>query len=131
MNVMHSVCIHVIRKAAAAADPGNDHNIFSWNPQSGHDLLNLCQNGIISATGAPAYFLIGSKIFRGKNRLRGSCCFAHNNKFSTKLAFMRQCMFCAALCRRIPVCQRTKPFVYYSADYLLSFRTFNCQNHCT
>ena len=74
MNAMHAIGIHVVREAAATADTGNDRDIFPGDAKRGHDLLHLRQDGVISAAGAPAYFLVSYKILRGKRDGIGHCC---------------------------------------------------------
>ena len=77
VNRVHTICIHIIRKPAAAANTRYNHNIFFGNANARHNLLHLRQYGIIAATGAPAYFLVGGKIFRGKNGQYRGRCFTH------------------------------------------------------
>lgn len=71
---VHAVRIHIIWEAAAAADSGDDHNIFFGDPQSGHDLLYLRQDGIVAAARAPAYFLVTREILC---RQRRGCSYTH------------------------------------------------------
>ena len=71
MNAVHAKRVHVIRKTAAATNAANDGNVFLRNAQVGHHPLYLCQYAVIAATGTPAYFLVGCKIFCGK---LGGCC---------------------------------------------------------
>src|SRR5690606_22588388 len=63
---MHSVGVHVIRKAAAATDSRYDHDIFARNVQCWHYLLHLREYGVIPTTGTPTHFLIGGEVFRGE-----------------------------------------------------------------
>src|SRR5688572_4942965 len=83
MDRVHTIRVHIIGEAAAAADTGNDYDVFLRNTQTRHNLLHLCQNGIVSATGAPAYFLVGGKIFW---RQSGCCSFTHRYIITAKLS---------------------------------------------
>ena len=68
VNGVHPECIHVIGETAAAADTGDKHDVFLRDSQAGHHFLYLGQDGIISASGTPAHFLVGGKIFGGQGR---------------------------------------------------------------
>src|SRR6202043_3626340 len=59
--------IHVVRKAARAADPGNNDKLFARNPQLRKNGLHCGENSVISAAGTPADFLVRLKILLGKN----------------------------------------------------------------
>src|SRR5690349_2559725 len=67
MNGVESKRIHVVRKTARAADSRNNDELLAGNSQLGKDSLDRGQNGIISAAGAPADFLVGLKIFFRQN----------------------------------------------------------------
>src|SRR5688572_19671510 len=75
MDGMHTIGIHIIGKAAAAANAGNYNNIFAGYTKGRHHFLYLGQDGIITATRAPAYFLVGDKILGGKGW--DCCCITH------------------------------------------------------
>src|SRR5450432_4146531 len=62
MDGMHAIGIHVIRETAAAADTRNDNNIFPGYTHCWHHFLHLRKYRIITATRAPAYFLVSDKI---------------------------------------------------------------------
>src|SRR4051812_26206480 len=59
MDGMHAISIHIIREPAAAADSGYNDNVFFRNANTGHDLLDLRKNGVVTTTRAPAHFLVG------------------------------------------------------------------------
>ncbi len=63
--------VHVIRKAAGAADAGNDHEIFAAHAEFGKHRLHRGENGVVAAAGAPADFLVGLKIFSCEGRQSG------------------------------------------------------------
>ena len=79
MNGMHTIGIHIIRKPAAATNAGNNNNIFARNTDLRHYFLNLRKNGIISTSGAPAHFLVSSKIF-GRQRNGNGATLIMDNK---------------------------------------------------
>src|SRR5256885_13843776 len=72
MNGVKSEGIHVIRKAARAADSRNNYKIFALKPQLGEDRLHCRQDGVITAARAPTDLLIRLKIFFCERR-RQSC----------------------------------------------------------
>src|SRR5258707_14220050 len=63
--------VHVIRKAAGAADAGNDHEIFAAHAEFGEHGLHRGENGVVAAAWAPAHFLVGLKIFSCEGRESG------------------------------------------------------------
>src|SRR5580704_12669097 len=69
---MHPIGVHVIWKPAAAADTRYNHDVLPGYSQRRHYLLDLGKDRIVAATRAPAYFLVGSEILRGEDRL--DCC---------------------------------------------------------
>ena len=60
-----AVSIHVIGETARAADPRNEYDILSRNPNFGQDFLHLGQDRIVAAAWAPAHLLIGDEILTG------------------------------------------------------------------
>ena len=68
VNRVKAERIHVVREAAGAADARNHHEFFARDAQLRKYGLHRGQNGVVAATGAPADFLIGLKIFLGQNR---------------------------------------------------------------
>jgi hypothetical protein len=78
MYGMHAIGVHIVWEPAATADTGNDDDILPGNSQGRHYLLDLRQNGIVSATRAPTNFLVGGKILGGKGLWRESRCVAHD-----------------------------------------------------
>src|SRR5580658_6170161 len=63
VNRMEAVGVHVIGEAAGAADTRDKDNIFARHAEFRHHALDLGQNRVITASGAPAYFLVGDEIF--------------------------------------------------------------------
>ena len=55
--------VHVIRKAAGAADPGDHDYLFVGNPKRRERLLDGVENGVVAASGTPAHGLIRDEIF--------------------------------------------------------------------
>jgi len=69
---VHAIGIHIIGKAAAAADARYDNDIFARYPELGHHFLHLRQDGIVTTSGTPADFLIRGEILCGKRSGRWS-----------------------------------------------------------
>src|ERR1700733_2673825 len=63
VNRVEAVGVHVIREAAGATDTRNEDGIFTRHTEFRHHTLNLGENGVVTASGAPTYFLVGDKIF--------------------------------------------------------------------
>src|SRR3954467_3012388 len=96
MDRMHTIRIHIIWKAAAAANSTDDHNILTRYAHVWHYLLNLGQNRIISATRAPAHFLVSCKIFRCKGW--ASVCYStHGMYITAKIFCFKEKMFKSAI----------------------------------
>ena len=55
--------VHVIREAGRAADAGNDHEVFALDAEVGEDGLDGGEDGVVTAAGAPADFLVGLEVF--------------------------------------------------------------------
>jgi hypothetical protein len=89
MDGMHAIGIHIIRKAAAAADPGYDHDILAGNTQGRHYFLHLCQDGIITASRTPSHFLVSGKILGCQWGYY--CGFTHNFGLTTNLQQIPKC----------------------------------------
>ena len=62
MDAVHSVGVHVVRKTTAATDTADEDSFFSWHSKIRKYLLHLRENGVVAASGAPAYILIRSEI---------------------------------------------------------------------
>src|SRR5438132_326295 len=62
MYGMETIGIHVVRKAAGAADSGDEDIVFTRNSEFRHHLLNLRQDRIVATARTPADFLVGYKI---------------------------------------------------------------------
>lgn len=62
MDAVHSVGVHVVRKTTAATDTADEDSFLTWNPKVGKNLFHLRENGVVAASGAPAYILIRSEI---------------------------------------------------------------------
>ena len=56
---------HVIRKAARAADAGDEHGLFARDIEVGHGPLHRFQHRIIAAARAPAHFLVAGPVLGG------------------------------------------------------------------
>src|ERR1700674_1207665 len=67
MDRVEAERIHVIRKTARTADPGNDDELFAGNPELRKNGLHGGENGVITAAGTPADFLVRLKILLRKN----------------------------------------------------------------
>src|ERR1700733_11041771 len=91
MDRMHSIGVHIIGEAAAAAYTRNDHYILPGNSQCRHDLLHLRKDGIIPATRTPAHFLIRGKIFGGQGWPSGRNRFAHNTNLQIYTLIIHIC----------------------------------------
>src|SRR3982074_2700292 len=59
---VEAVGVHVVRKAARAADSRDEHDVLLGDPQIGHGLLHRAQDGVVPAPGAPAHVLVGLEI---------------------------------------------------------------------
>src|SRR5258708_14030992 len=68
VNRVKTKGIHIIREAAGAADPGNDDEVFALDAQLRKNGLHSGEDRVVSAAGAPAYFLVGLKIFFRQRR---------------------------------------------------------------
>src|SRR5215471_13249396 len=63
VNGVEAIGIHVIWEPARAANARHEDNFLPRHTQVGHHLLGLRQEGVIATPWAPAYFLVGDKIF--------------------------------------------------------------------
>src|SRR5258707_12983533 len=68
MNRVEAARVHVVRKAARAADPGNNDKFFARNPELRENGMHGGNNRVISAAGEPADFRVLLKILLRKNR---------------------------------------------------------------
>src|SRR5215813_9249391 len=73
VDAVHPVGVHIIRKAARAADAAHPHHVLPPDAELRHDLLDLRQDRVIPATGAPAHLLVGNEILLRVLRLVGWC----------------------------------------------------------
>src|SRR4029453_15678627 len=55
---VEAVGVHVVRKAARAADPGDEDDVLLGNAQVGHRLLDRGEDGVVAAAGAPPHVLV-------------------------------------------------------------------------
>src|SRR5262245_40958521 len=62
---VESVRVHVVREAARAADPGDEHDVLLGNVEIGHALLHGGEDRVVSAPRAPTDVLIRLEIFLG------------------------------------------------------------------
>src|SRR5260370_41518959 len=65
---VESVRVHVVREAARAADPGDEHDGLPRDAEGGHHLLHRAQDRVVPAAGAPAHVLVGLEILLGELR---------------------------------------------------------------
>ena len=72
--------IHVIREAAGAADTGDEDEFFARDAQFGEDHLHGGEDGVVSAAGAPADFLVGLEVFLGVDGRCGRGHFNHSQR---------------------------------------------------
>src|SRR5579875_768542 len=68
MSCVKIVRVYVVREAFCTSDPGDEHDVFSWYAEFGHNLLHLRQNGVVATSRAPAHFLIRNEVLAGKCR---------------------------------------------------------------
>ncbi len=71
MNRVESESVHVIRKAAGAANARNEHELLARDAEVRENSLHRGQNRVVAAARTPANFLVGLEIFSGVNRQRG------------------------------------------------------------
>jgi hypothetical protein len=64
------VRVHVVREAARAADPGDEHDVLPRDAEVGHHLLHRAQDRVVPAAGAPAHVLVGFELLLGVLRQR-------------------------------------------------------------
>ncbi len=62
MDGVKSICGHIIGEARRAADAGDENDILRRRADIREGLLHPFQDRIVTATGAPANFLIRGKI---------------------------------------------------------------------
>ena len=66
MDRVHPISFHVIGKTRGATNTGNDGHLVFIQAKLGKDVLNLFEDGVISAAGAPAHFLVGGEVLRSE-----------------------------------------------------------------
>ena len=66
MDGVKPVCIHVIRKATAAANTTYHHKLLPWDTQLGKGSLHGIQDRVIPTSRAPTNIIWGYKIFFGQ-----------------------------------------------------------------
>src|SRR5207248_8753168 len=54
VDAVHAVRVHVVRKAAGAADARDEHGFGAIDPELGEDFLRLHQDRVVAATRTPA-----------------------------------------------------------------------------
>ena len=59
---VHAVRVHVVRKAAGAADARDEHDLLARDAERRHHLLHLREDGIVAAARAPADVLVAGEI---------------------------------------------------------------------
>src|ERR1019366_3237536 len=65
MDGVKAVGVEVIGKSAGANDTGDEDDVAARDTELGEDLFGLREDGIITATGAPADFLVRGEIGGG------------------------------------------------------------------
>src|SRR5580658_8491891 len=63
MNRVESESVHVIRKAAGAANPRNEHEFLARDSKVREHGLHRGKNRVVAAARTPANFLVGLEIF--------------------------------------------------------------------
>ena len=63
---VHPIGVHVVRKAARTADSRDEDDVLAGHAQFRKHLLDVAENRVIAAAGAPADGLIGSEIRLGE-----------------------------------------------------------------
>src|SRR5207245_5856468 len=61
VDAVYPVGVHVVGKAARAADAADEHDVLLRHVQLGHHLLHGGEDGEVGAAGAPAHFLIATE----------------------------------------------------------------------
>src|SRR5262245_47207223 len=72
MDRVKAVGVDVVREPARAADAGDEHALLTGDTQLRQHLLNLRQDGVVAAAGAPADVLIGNEVLLAELRLGGA-----------------------------------------------------------
>src|SRR5713226_5715887 len=67
MDRMEAVSVHVVGEAARTSDAGNEHGVVARHTQLRHYFLHRSQDRVVTASGTPAYFLVGDEILAGKS----------------------------------------------------------------
>ncbi len=62
MDAMHAIGVHVIREAAAATDPADEHNLFARHTELRQHFFHLREDRIVAAAWAPANVLRAGEI---------------------------------------------------------------------
>jgi hypothetical protein len=62
VDAVDAVGLHVIRKPTRAADAADEHDLLARNAEARHDALDLGQDRVVTATRAPADFLIRHEV---------------------------------------------------------------------
>jgi len=60
---VETIRAHVIGEPGGTADPGDDSKVLMGNSHFGHHPLNGIHNGVITASGTPADFVLALEIF--------------------------------------------------------------------
>ena len=71
VDSVKAVCVYIIRKARGAADARDKYGLIRISLNIRERFLDAFQNGIVTATGAPADFLISGEIFCCEGRVHG------------------------------------------------------------
>ena len=59
---VEAVGVHVVGRAARAADAADEDDVLARVAEVGHDPLRLGQDGVVAAARAPAHFLVGDEV---------------------------------------------------------------------
>ncbi len=61
-----AVGVHVVRKAAGAADAGDEHDLLARDAEGRQHLLHLGEDRVVAAAGAPADVLVAGEVVGGE-----------------------------------------------------------------
>ena len=66
VDAVDAVGVHVVGKAAGAADAGDEDEVLARDAQRRQHLLHLGQDRVVAAAGAPADVLVGLEVLLGQ-----------------------------------------------------------------
>src|SRR3990170_1049143 len=62
---VEAVRVHVVREAARAADPRDEHDVLFLKTEGRHRLLHRAQDGVVPTAPAPPHVLVGLEVLLG------------------------------------------------------------------